>query len=300
MPALQALVRSSHQVIGVLTQPDRPKGRGRQLAASPVKEAALASNLPVAQPETLKTDAGRAPLMEWRPDVLVVVAYGLILPATALAIPRLGCVNIHASLLPRWRGAAPIQRAILAGDEETGTTIMLMNAGLDTGPILLQRPMRIEPDDTGGSLHDRLSLQGAETIVEALEGLAAGTLRSQPQPEEGVTYAAKLGKSEARIDWSARATEIERKVRAFNPWPIAETLHNGEQLRVLRAKAEPEDSTRLAGQPPGTILSISERAILVQCGLGRLAISGVQRPGRRPITARDFANGGARVGQLLC
>lgn len=299
MPALQALVRSRHAVVGVLTQPDRPKGRGQQLAASPVKTAALAANITVAQPETLKTEGGREALLAWQPDVLVVVAYGLILPAAVLAIPRLGCVNIHASLLPRWRGAAPIQRAILAGDEKTGTTIMLMDAGLDTGPMLLQRPLSIELDDTGGSLHDKLSMQGAEAIVEALEGFQSGNLRPQPQPAEGVTYAAKLEKAEARIDWAARATEIERKVRAFNPWPIAETIYSGEQLRILRAKAETQDSGRLAGQSPGTILSVSERAILVQCGLGRLAVSEVQRAGRRPVSARDFMNAGARAGQVL-
>lgn len=300
VPALQALVRSPHTVVGVLTQPDRPKGRGQQLAASPVKQAALAAGVPVAQPETLKTDAGREALLAWQPDVLVVVAYGLILPAAVLAIPRMGCVNIHASLLPRWRGAAPIQRAILAGDEETGTTIMLMDAGLDTGPMLVQRTMHIASDDTGGSLHDRLSLQGASVIVEALEGLESGKLTPQVQPTEGVTYAAKLEKSEARIDWNARAIEIERKVRAFNPWPIAETLFNGEQLRVLRAKVEAgEDSTRLAGQPPGTVLLVSDEAIVVQCGLGRLALYEVQRAGRRPVTARDFANAGARAGQHL-
>jgi methionyl-tRNA formyltransferase len=299
VPALQALVRSPHTIVGVLTQPDRPKGRGQQLAASPVKTAALELGLPVHQPPTLKTDAGRETLAELQPDVLVVVAYGLILPPAALATPRLGCVNIHASLLPRWRGAAPIQRAILAGDDQTGTTIMLMDAGLDTGPMLLQRPMRIEPDDTGGSLHDKLSEQGASVIVEALDGLAGGGLSPQPQPAEGVTYAAKLEKAEARIDWTARATEIERRVRAFNPWPIAETLYEGEQLRLLRAKAEPEESTRLAGQPPGTILSVSERAILVQCGLGRLALFEVQRAGRKPVSARDFGNGGARAGQVL-
>jgi methionyl-tRNA formyltransferase len=299
VPALQALVRSSHEVVGVLTQPDRPKGRGRQLAASSVKEAALASNLTVAQPETLKTEAGRAALAEWQPDLLVVVAYGLILPPAALAIPRLGCVNIHASLLPRWRGAAPIQRAILAGDEQTGTTIMLMDAGLDTGPMLLRREMAIERNDTGGSLHDKLAAQGADMLVEALEGFASGSLRPEPQPDAGVTYAAKLEKAEARIDWTARAIEIERKVRAFNPWPIAETLHEGEQLRVLHATAEPDESGRLAGQPPGTILLLSERAMLVQCGLGRLAVFEVQRAGRKPVSARDFANGGARVGQTL-
>ena len=286
-------------MVGVLTQPDRPKGRGQQLAASPVKRAALAANLPVAQPHTLKTEEGRAPLVAWNPDVLVVVAYGLILPPVALAMPRLGCVNIHASLLPRWRGAAPIQRAILAGDTETGITVMQMEAGLDTGPMILKRPIPIEPDDSCASLHDRLANLGASTLLEALDCLANGTAAAEPQPHAGVTYAAKIEKSESRIDWTARAIEIERQVRAFNPWPIAETLYEGEQLRVLRAKAEMDDSTRLAGQPPGTILLASERAVLVQCGLGRLAIAEVQRPGKRPVSARDFSNTAPLVGRRL-
>ena len=299
MPALRALVGSAHPVVGVLTQPDRPKGRGQQLAASPVKQAAVAANLPIAQPATLKTDEGRAPLLAWKPDVLVVVAYGLILPPIALAIPRLGCVNIHASLLPRWRGAAPIQRAILAGDAETGVTIMQMEAGLDTGPMLLKRTIPIGPDDSGGSLHDRLADLGANVIVEALDSLASGAITPEPQPGDGVTYAAKLEKAEARIDWTARATEIERRVRAFNPWPIAESRYEGEQLRILRAKADMEESERLGGQPPGTILSASERCLLVQCGMGRLAIFEVQRPGKRPVSARDFANTAALVGRQL-
>jgi len=242
---------------------------------------------------------GRAALLGWKPDVLVVVAYGLILPKAALSIPRLGCVNIHASLLPRWRGAAPIQRAILAGDAETGVTIMQMDAGLDTGPMLIRRSIQVEPEDTGGSLHDRLADLGANALLEALDRLATGTAVAEPQPENGVTYAAKLEKAEARIDWTARAIEIERKVRAFNPWPIAESRYEGEQLRVLRAKAETEESTRLGGQPPGTILSVSERAVLVQCGMGRLAIFEVQRPGKRPVSARDFANTASLVGRQL-
>jgi methionyl-tRNA formyltransferase len=283
----------------VLTQPDRPKGRGQQLAASPVKAAAVAAGLPVAQPLTLKTDEGRQPLLAWNPDVLIVVAYGLILPPAALTIPRLGCVNIHASLLPRWRGAAPIQRAILAGDEETGITIMQMDAGLDTGPMLLRRSIRIEPEDSGGSLHDRLAAEGANALLEALDRLANGSAVPVAQPESGVTYAAKLDKAEARIDWTGRAIDIERQVRAFNPWPIAETLYEGEQLRVLKARAELEDFTRLGGQPPGTILSTSERAVLVQCGTGQLAIAEVQRPGKRPVSARDFANQAPLVGRRL-
>ena len=299
MPALQALVASAHTVVGVLTQPDRPKGRGQQLSASPVKQAAQAASLPVAQPQTLKTEEGRAPLLAWNADVLVVVAYGLILPPAALAIPRLGCVNVHASLLPRWRGAAPIQRAIRAGDAETGVTIMQMDAGLDTGPMLLSRPIRIEPDDSGGSLHDRLAALGANALLDTLDRLAEGTAVAQPQPEIGVTYAAKLDKAEGRIDWSARAIEIERQVRAFNPWPIAETRYEGEQLRVLKAQADMSDSPRLDGQPPGTIISVSERAVLVQCGLGRLALAEVQRPGKRPVSARDFANTAPLMGRRL-
>lgn len=299
MPALHALLGSGHTVVGVLTQPDRPKGRGQQLAASPVKQAALAAGLPIAQPQTLKTEEGRAPLVAWQPDVLVVVAYGLILPPAVLSLPRLGCVNIHASLLPRWRGAAPIQRAILAGDSETGVTIMQMDAGLDTGPMLLKRAIPIEPDDSGGSLHDRLASLGSNMIVEAIDRLCRGTITPEPQPREGVTYAAKLEKAEARIDWTARAIEIERKVRAFNPWPIAEARYEGEQLRVLRAKAEMEESPRLGGQPPGTLLSVSERCLLVQCGMGRLAIFEVQRPGKRPVSARDFANTAPLVGRQL-
>ena len=299
MPALAALLGSAHEVVGVLTQPDRPKGRGQQLASSAVKHAALAAGVPVAQPQTLKTEAGRAELASWRPDVLAVVAYGLILPPAALSLPRLGCVNIHASLLPRWRGAAPIQRAILSGDAETGATIMLMDAGLDTGPILLQRRMPINADDTGGSLHDRLALRGAEALIEALGGLSENSLRPVPQPTEGVTYAAKLEKAEALIDWTGRASDIDRKVRAFNPWPIAETRYEGAQLRILRTKAEEADSNRLGDQPPGTVLALTDTSLLIQCGQGRLAVQEVQRPGRRPVSARDFANTGPLVGRTL-
>jgi methionyl-tRNA formyltransferase len=299
VPALEVLLNSGHSVVGVLTQPDRPKGRGRQLAASPVKLAALAHNIPVSQPTTLKDEAGRATLVAWRPDVLVVVAYGLILPAAVLSVPRLGCLNIHASLLPRWRGAAPIQRAILAGDAETGVTIMLMDAGLDTGPMLLRQQIAIGRHETGGSLHDRLAAIGAATLLKALEGYASGAVAAVPQPADGVTYAAKIEKAEALIDWRSDALEIERQVRAFNPWPIAETRLDGEQLRVFEATAEASartdsglgrDSAANAGEP-GLIMSTSHDSVLVQCGRGGLALRQVQRPGRRAVSGGDFVRG---------
>jgi methionyl-tRNA formyltransferase len=320
VPALEALIVSGHSVVGVLTQPDRPKGRGRQIAASPVKAAALAHGIPVSQPQSLKNEADRAELVAWRPDVLVVVAYGLILPRAALTLPRLGCINIHASLLPRWRGAAPIQRAILAGDAHTGVTIMLMDVGLDTGPMLLQERIAIEANDTGGSLHDRLAALGASALIEGLAKHAAGTLEAVPQPNEGVTYAAKIDKAEALIDWNRDALAIERQVRAFNPWPIAETRLEGEQLRVFGAVAEgsvagqqerPPENVESAGfgkigddrggnaPEPGTILTVREDAVVVACGRGRLALHQVQRPGRRTVAARDFAHGVQLIGRRL-
>jgi methionyl-tRNA formyltransferase len=296
VPALEALLRSSHfTVVGVLTQPDRPKGRGRQIAASPVKETAVAHGIPVSQPLTFKDEAGRAELASWQPDALVVVAYGLILPRVALELPRLGCLNIHASLLPRWRGAAPIQRAILAGDVSSGITIMQMDVGLDTGPMLLKREVPIERADTGGSLHDRLAQVGADLIIEALDSLASGTVAPVPQPAEGVTYAAKLDKAEAVIDWSRPAIEIERQVRAFNPWPVAETRLDGEPLRVFEAVAM--NSAGVASDQ-GKIIALTEQSLLVQCGLGQLALRQVQRAGRRVVGAAEFARGGTS-GQLV-
>jgi methionyl-tRNA formyltransferase len=310
VPALEALLGSGHRVVGVLTQPDRPKGRGRQLAASPVKEAALKHGLAVSQPETLKTDAGRAELRSWAPDLLVVVAYGLILPPQVLVLPRLGCLNIHASLLPRWRGAAPIQRAILAGDALTGVTIMLMDAGLDTGPMLLKKEVPIAPADTGGSLHDRLASLGADALLEALGPYADGALKPVPQPTEGASYAAKLEKSEALIQWERDALDIERQVRAFNPWPVAETRLDGEQLRIFGAAAdrggtaiEPAAGTAPDVKPPlpGTIVEVQGDSLLIQCGRGRLAVRQLQRPGRRAMSAADFVRGGGAdlVGKRL-
>jgi len=287
LPALQALLKSRHQVVGVLTQPDRPAGRGQQMRASPVKLLALDAQLPLAQPSSLKTEESRAELTQWAADVLVVVAYGLILPPPVLALPRLGCVNIHGSLLPRWRGAAPIQRAILAGDAETGVTIMQLDAGLDTGPMLLERVRPIGSQDTAGDLHDALSELGAAALLEALDGLAASTLKPRAQPAEGVSYAPKIEKSEAPIDWSVSAIHLDRKIRAFNPWPVAETRFAGESLRVLQARiAEPIG----AHEAPGTLLGIADDGLRVACGEGVLAVRELQRAGKRPVSARDFAN----------
>jgi methionyl-tRNA formyltransferase len=298
LPALRELLASNHEVVGVLTQPDRPAGRGQHLRASPVKLlAADLPGLPVAQPATLRTDESRSELARWAPDVLVVVAYGLILPPPVLAIPRLGCVNIHGSLLPRWRGAAPIQRALLAGDPETGVTIMQLDAGLDTGPMLIARRRPIGAHDTAGDLHDALAELGAAALVEALDGLAAGTLKSRPQPADGVTYAPKIDKSEAPLHWSATAIQLDRQIRAFNPWPIAETRFAGESLRVLRAQVA---DSRSADAAPGTLLGLADDGLHVACGEGVLTVRELQRAGKRPVSARDFANAvrlaGARFG----
>jgi methionyl-tRNA formyltransferase len=303
VPPLAALCRSApaHAVVGVLTQPDRPAGRGQKLAQSAVKQYALAQGLPVAQPASLRDEPGRAALHEWQPELLVVVAYGLILPPAALAIPRHGCLNIHASLLPRWRGAAPIQRAVLAGDAETGVAIMKMEAGLDTGPVLRTRRVTIGPRTTSGSLHDVLAVLGAAELLDALDEIAAGTARFVPQPAEGVTYAAKIDKAEARIDWREDAAAIERRVRAFDPWPVAEARLGAEPLKILQARVVAPDA---AGSPaaapaPGTVLGLRDGELWVACGSGCLAVARLQRAGRRPVTAREFANGVALDGLVL-
>ena len=287
LPAFQALVGSGHTVVGVLTQPDRPKGRGRQVAASPIKQAAGAQGLPISQPLTLKTEQSRADLAGWSPDVLVVVAYGLILPRAVLELPKLGCVNIHASLLPRWRGAAPIQRAILAGDLQTGVSIMRMDVGLDTGPVYLERKVTLTPRETSGTLHDRLAAEGGAALLQVLDQLATDSAISIPQAEDGITYATKIEKSEAQIDWRHGAVEIDRQVRAFNPWPVAETRLGGEQLRVYAANVADD---RKIGAEPGEITDIQADAIVVACGRGSLALTQLQRPGRRPVSARDLIN----------
>ena len=303
LPALAALC-AQHEVVGVLTQPDRPQGRGRSLKASAVKTAALARNLPLAQPETLKSEASRAVLHAWAPEALIVVAYGLLLPREMLALPRYGCLNIHASLLPRWRGAAPIQRAILAGDRETGVTIMQMDEGLDTGPMLRSKALPLSAADTAGSVHDALAALGATALLETLAGLAGGRLTPVPQPQEGVTYAPKIEKAEARIDWSRDAAAIGRQVRAFNPWPVAETTLEGEQLRIFEArpvdvKALNMPRTASKNAENGAIIAVQDDAMLVRCGDGALSVTQVQQPGRKPVSVRDFSHSHSLLGRRL-
>ena len=292
-------MRSPHELVGVLTQPDRPSGRGRRLTPPPVK-IAVNGSVPLAQPATLRSAADREELIAWRPDVLVVVAYGLILPKSVLEIPRLGCVNVHASLLPRWRGAAPVERALLAGDETTGVTIMQMEEGLDTGPILLQRAVTIDPRDTGATLRDRLAVEGAPVLLEALQGLADGTLQPRLQPLEGVTYARKLDKREAPIDWTRPALEIERQVRGLQPWPVAETTlldpqtGSPDRLLVYAARVVPASgAAAVAGA--GSIVETEGRHdqgyIRVQCGDGCLDLLTLQRPGGQRLPASLFTRG---------
>jgi methionyl-tRNA formyltransferase len=288
VPCLEACRAAGAEVVAVYTQPDRPAGRGRKLAASPVKAAALAAGLPVEQPESFKAEADRDRLASYAPDLMVVVAYGLILPRKVLAIPRLGCWNVHASLLPRWRGAAPIQRAILAGDDESGVDLMQMEAGLDTGPVLVERRTPIEADETGGSLHDRLSLLGADALAEGLRRTMAGeTLVPRTQAEAGVEYAHKLDKAEARLDFQLPAIALGRKVRAFNPWPVAEADVAGERLRIWAAHA-------LDGKPssgePGRVIAATRDGIDIACAEGVLRVTSVQRAGGRPIGAADYLN----------
>lgn len=298
MPALEALVQSKHEVVGVLTQPDRPSGRGRQVSASPVKRAAQAHALPLSQPGSLRSEAVVAELAGLRPDVLVVVAYGLLLPQPVLDIPRLGSLNIHASLLPRWRGAAPIQRALLAGDTTTGVTIMLMDAGLDTGPILLQRSIGIDAGETAGALQARLARLGAQALLDTLDRWPGGDLAPQAQPDSGVTLAPRIAKSEALVDWTEDAERLDRRIRAFHPWPIAETRLDGEQLRIHRAK--PVDPGAMpAGTAPGSVISTAGSGVTVQCGRGRLLLLELQRPGGRVLGARDVANALHLVGRTL-
>ena len=281
---LKALLDSPHQIIAVYSQPDRPAGRGQKLTPSPVKQLALQHDIPVYQPQTLRDPAAQAELAALKPDLMVVVAYGLILPQVVLDIPRLGCINSHASLLPRWRGAAPIQRAVEAGDSESGVTVMRMELGLDTGPMLLKVTTPITGEDTGGSLHDRLAEMGPPAVVQAIAGLAAGTLEGEVQDDSLATYAHKLNKDEARIDWSRPALELERLVRAFNPWPVTHSSLNGEALKVLAANlAEGQGA-------PGEILGASKDGLVVACGEQALCLTRLQLPGGKALNFSDLFN----------
>lgn len=283
--ALAALIDAGHEIVLVLSQPDRPAGRGMTLQASPVKQLALKHGIPVHQPEKLRTPEARQPLLDAAVDVLVVAAYGLILPQAVLDMPRLGCLNIHASLLPRWRGAAPIHRAIEAGDAETGITLMQMDAGLDTGPMLLEARIPIEAADTTGSLHDKLADLGARLVVEGLARLEKGALTPRPQPEAGVTYAAKIGKAEAELDWRRPAAELDRAVRAFDPFPGASSRMGDAIIKIWGARP-------VAGVgEPGLVLSADGNGILVACGEGALLLTRLQKPGGKRLAAADFLRG---------
>jgi methionyl-tRNA formyltransferase len=286
VPSLRAAAQQA-DVVAVYTQPDRPPGRGRGLQASPVKREALVRGIPVLQPESLKAQVSRDALRALAPDLLVVVAYGLLLPQAVLDIPRLGCWNVHASLLPRWRGAAPIQRAIEAGDAETGVCLMQMEKGLDTGPVMMAQRTPIGEAETGGQLHDRLAALGAQVLADGLGLLRAGMRPvPQPQPAAGVTYAHKLDKAEARLDWTQPAEVLARKVRAFNPWPMAEAVLDGERVRVHGAIAVPTAHAA----PPGRVLAAGREGIDVACGEGALRLRVVQREGGKAITAADLLN----------
>ena len=286
VPSLRAAA-SRNEVVAVYTQPDRPAGRGRGLQASKVKLEAIQRGIPVLQPESLKSQLSRDALRALKPDLLVVVAYGLILPQKILDIPTHGCWNVHASLLPRWRGAAPIQRAIEAGDTETGVCLMQMEKGLDTGPVLLSQRIAIGAQETGGQLHDRLAELGAQTLADGLGLLRAG-MRPVPQPQSaiGVTYAHKLDKAEARLDWSQPADLLARKVRAFNPWPVAEATLADERVRIHDAIPLPLAHAVV----PGSLLLANREGIDIACGDGALRIRVLQREGGKPITAADWVN----------
>ena len=294
VPVLQTLLDSQHELVAVYTQPDRPAGRGRKLKPGPVKQLAEACGIPVYQPASLKDAGSQQELAALQPDLMVVVAYGLLLPQAVLDVPGLGCVNLHASILPRWRGAAPIQRAILAGDSESGVCLMQMEAGLDSGPVLAAVRIPIAADETGGSLHDRLSLLAAELLAKHLGDLAGRHLTAVIQDESQVTYAHKLDKAEASIDWQQDAVAIERRVRAFNPWPVAQAQYEGKSLRIWSAMA----IDHVEGSP-GTVVAAGKHGIDVVCGQGCLRLLEIQLPGGKRLDAAAFINARDVVGLTL-
>jgi len=284
--SLAAVLDTEHEVVAVYTQPDRPAGRGRKLRPSPVKSLALEHGLPVYQPLSLKGNDEQQELAALNADLMIVVAYGLLLPQAVLDAPRLGCINVHASLLPRWRGAAPIHRALLAGDDTTGITIMQMDAGLDTGAMLSKAECPIEATDTSGTLHDRLAALGARTLTEALNPLAAGALTPEPQDDSLANYAHKLEKQEGQIDWQQPASEIARRIRGFNPWPVCFTALAGDNLRVWAGHAD----TTATEATPGTIISADTSGVRVAAGNGSIYLTELQLPGGRPQAVRDLLN----------
>lgn len=298
---LNALVEAGHEVVACYTQPDRKAGRGRKLTASPVKARALALNIPVEQPLNFKAEEDRNMLAAYQAELMVVVAYGLILPKSVLDTPMRGCINVHASVLPRWRGAAPIQRAVAAGDAESGVTIMQMDVGLDTGDILLIETTPVAADETGGSLHDRLASIGAKALVNAITKMEAGELQATPQDNNHANYAHKLDKAEAVIDWSLSSQQIDQTIRGFNPWPVAETQIGDKRVRVWQSAAELAEQP---GGPVGCVTSADKTGIVVACGQGSLKIVRLQNVGGKPMQVADFLNGfpggaAALIGQQL-
>ncbi len=289
-PSLEALLNSRHQVIAVYTQPDRPAGRGQRLTASPVKQLALNHHLPVYQPESLRDMPEQQKLRDLQADLMVVVAYGLLLPKAVLEIPRYGAVNVHPSLLPRWRGSTPIQSTILTGDEITGVSIIQLTPRMDAGPILLQTPYPLNGKETSGQLHDVLAAQGAQTLLTSLELLAANTLRGISQDEQLATYTRKISKNDAQIDWRLPAAELERSVRAYHPWPVAFTHHEGKILRIWQAEARPDNPQ----WPPGTVAGIEKAGVDIATGEGCLRLLQVQWPGGKPVSVADFIRGQAQ------
>lgn len=286
LPTLRALNQSEHTVCAVYTQPDRPAGRGRHLTMSPVKEYAISENLPVFQPTTLRDPVVQEELRKWQADLMVVVAYGQILPQVVLNTPKYGCINVHASLLPRWRGAAPIQRAILEGDKESGVTIMQMDVGLDTGAMLIKESCPILATDIGQTLHDRLAVLGSNALIKTLGQMEKGNIHPIIQDETQVTYAQKLTKLDGKIDWSQSAAKIERQIRALNPWPIAYTECGKHHLRIWQAEILPEKNK----ETPGKIIAISSEGIDVATGDGILRLKIIQEAGGKPILVSAFVN----------